>query len=121
MKILVCGGRNFTDEDRLHAILDQCCVGFFQELNEHAEIISGGASGADKMAAKFAKGRGIISTVVLPDWGKHKKAAGFIRNQAMIDLSPNLVIAFWDGKSKGTKDTITRAKKKGITTLVVYY
>lgn len=131
MKILVCGGRDFNNRDLLNDTINWCTAGLSWTNNAGLEIISGGANGADKIAADYATrfdittcgntGEGIKNTIVLPDWDKHKKAAGFIRNQIMIDLSPDLVIAFWDGKSKGTHDTINKAKKKGITTLVVYY
>jgi hypothetical protein len=84
-------------------------------------IISGGAAGADSLAERYATYWDIQITVVKPDWEKHGKVAGFIRNQEMIDLVPDMVIAFWDGKSKGTADIINRAKKAKIKTLIVYY
>lgn len=56
------------------------------------------------------------------DWDKHGKAAGPIRNQEMLDNGKaDALVAFWDGKSPGTKDMIRRAKRKGIKVKVVYF
>jgi hypothetical protein len=55
----------------------------------------------------------------MDDWDKHGKAAGFIRNQEIVD-NCDFVVAFWDGASRGTKDTIDRARKAKISTLIIY-
>ena len=47
------------------------------------------------------------------DWDKYGKSAGFIRNKEMVDIADAAII-FWDGDSKGTKDTIERVQNKGI-------
>jgi len=56
----------------------------------------------------------------LPDWDKYRKSAGFIRNQQIIDAC-TFVLAFWDGKSKGTKDTIDKARKAKKPTFIIYF
>ena len=73
------------------------------------KIISGGASGADKIAEIFASKFNIPIEVLLADWSKGKQA-GVVRNTDIIKKS-DYVIAFWDGISKGTLDSINKAKK----------
>lgn len=108
MRILVCGGRDFDPEyvsDRIDTLL-----GRWFPCEPNIRISHGGARGADAGAALFAKEMGLVSRVYPADWNTHGKAAGVIRNQEMLDQEePVRVIAFWDGKSKGTLDMITRA------------
>lgn len=73
------------------------------------KIISGGANGADKIAEIFAKNFNIPIEVITPDWSKGKQA-GIIRNTNIIKKS-DYIVAFWDEKSKGTLDSINKAKK----------
>ena len=113
MKILVCGSRNFKNYDAVISMLWQ-----FQD--EIPEVISGGALGADSLAERWADYFGCKKTIIKPDWDKHGKSAGMIRNKKMIDLNPDFVIAFWDGKSAGTKNTISLAKQNKIATIIYY-
>lgn len=73
------------------------------------KIISGGADGTDKIAEIFAEKFNIPVEIIKPDWSKGKQA-GVIRNSEIIKKS-DVIIAFWDGKSKGTLDSINKAKK----------
>lgn len=101
MKIAVVGSRTFNDYKLLRSTLNKY---------DHIElIVSGGAKGADSLAEKYARENGIETLIFKPDWDKNGKAAGYIRN---VDIIKNcdLVIAFWDGKSKGTKHSIDLAK-----------
>lgn len=74
-----------------------------------AKIISGGAGGADKVGETFANKFNIPTMILEADWSKGKYA-GVVRNTDIITES-DYVIAFWDGKSKGTVDSINKAKK----------
>ena len=100
MRVLVCGSRGFTDYGKLS-----------KELATHqiTHLISGGANGADKLAERWADENGVAKTILYADWGKYGKSAGYKRNVAMLGESPEVVIAFWDGKSKGTKMMIDLA------------
>lgn len=73
------------------------------------KIISGGADGADKIAEMFADQFNIPIDVILPDWSIGQRA-GLIRNTEIIQKS-DYVIAFWDGVSRGTLDSINKSKK----------
>lgn len=108
MRVLVCGSRYWNNWLMLKERLDR--------LPETAYIIEGGAKGADLMAREYAIGRGLAYREIRADWAIHGKAAGPIRNRLMLDLNPELVIAFHENisESKGTLDTVTEAKRRGI-------
>jgi hypothetical protein len=108
MRVLVCGGRDYSDWDVFCNVLD---------YHQPDEIISGMARGADMLAATYAR-RFKIPLLEFPaDWNKHGRAAGPIRNQQMLDEGrPDMVIAFPGGR--GTADMVSRAKKAGVR--VVY-
>ena len=80
-------------------------------------VISGGATGPDKLGEKFAKDFGFALEIFEADWNKYGKRAGYVRNEEMAEDSDAL-IAIWDGKSKGTKHMIDIAKRKGLYTFV---
>lgn len=82
------------------------------------KIISGGALGADSLAERYAKDKKITLQVLKPNWKKYGKRAGYLRNKDIVNVS-EMVIAFWDGESKGTKHSITLAREKGIPVKIV--
>jgi predicted Rossmann fold nucleotide-binding protein DprA/Smf involved in DNA uptake len=75
-------------------------------------IVSGGASGADTLAVKFAKENNISYREHLPNWELHGKSAGFIRNKLIIKDADEVVV-FWDGKSPGSASSIKLAEQAG--------
>ena len=81
--------------------------------------MSGGAKGADTYAREYAIKKGIRLIEHLPDYAKFGKAAPLVRNKLIID-NCDKVLAFWDGKSRGTKQTIDYAEKMGKPTKIVY-
>ena len=111
MRVLVCGSRSWKDGSAIHDRLAQ--------LPHRTEFIFGGAVGADELARTWAirNGRGYM--LLLDDWKTQGKRAGIVRNLRMLDEQPGLVVAFWDGKSRGTKHTIGEARKRGIPVEVV--
>ncbi len=107
MKIAVVGSREgFTKDDIVNKLTLE-----LEEIRD-IEIISGGARGVDSWAEEFAIRNQINTTIFKPEWNKYGKGAGFIRNKLIVDRADR-VIAFWDGKSKGTKHSIDYAKSKG--------
>ncbi|MBR4086715.1 MAG: DUF2493 domain-containing protein [Clostridia bacterium] len=76
------------------------------------EIVSGGARGIDTAARKYAQEKGIKLKEFLPDYATHGNRAPLLRNLEIIDYS-DLVLAFWDGSSRGTKFVIDQCKKRG--------
>lgn len=82
------------------------------------EIVSGGAIGADRLGMRFAREFDYRLTIFYPGWEKYNKAAGFIRNKKMANYADAL-IAFWDGKSRGTFNMIEEAGKLGLVIKIV--
>jgi hypothetical protein len=112
-RILVCGGRDYADADRVAIELDQLHRRHGIDL-----IIEGGARGADSLAREWAATSGVACMTVNADWKALRRAAGPIRNQRMIDQGkPDLVMAFPGGR--GTADTVRRAKAAGIEVVEV--
>jgi len=119
MKIIIAGTRNFTDKHLLFCqmdwILSQLDLQFC-----NIWIVSGTAEGADKLGEEWAEERKITVSRFPPDWNKHGKAAGPIRNAQMADAA-DMCVVFWDGKSKGTKNMIETALSKGLLVKVIKY
>lgn len=78
---------------------------------ETTEIVSGGAIGIDRCARKYAMDNNIKLTEFLPDYDSHYRAAPLRRNDLIIDYA-DIVLVFWDGKSRGSGYVITQCKKK---------
>lgn len=76
------------------------------------EIISGGAKGVDVCAREYAISHGIKLTEFLPEYKKYGKSAPLKRNISIIE-SADLVLAFWDGKSNGTRFVIEKCHEMG--------
>jgi hypothetical protein len=83
------------------------------------KIISGDAVGVDRTAQNCAKMLDLEVDIKIADWKKYGKSAGMIRNPDIIK-DANLVIAFWDGKSNGTKNSIKIARTMNKHTVVYY-
>ena len=107
MKLAVVGSRNFSD----YALMDHCLLRRFS-VEEIDAVISGGAKGADALAARFAEAHGLPLLVVPADWKAHGKKAGPLRNADIVARADALV-AFWDGVSRGTRDAMVKARLAG--------
>jgi len=77
------------------------------------ELVSGGARGVDACARDYALGHGLKLTEYLPEYSRYGRAAPLKRNLTIIE-NADLVLAFWDGKSRGTKYVIDNCKKQNI-------
>jgi YspA, cpYpsA-related SLOG family len=107
-RVLVCGGRGYADWRTMRDVL----WGIHHD-ERIVEIIHGGASGADNMATRWATLADVPVSVVKAEWKRYGKAAGPMRNQAMLDrFHPDLVIAF-PGR-RGTADMVRRAEAAGV-------
>lgn len=118
-RIIIAGGRDFDDYDRLCAFMDQYCLD--NDLGpDNTDFISGEARGADSMGKQWALSRGYKVQLHPADWNLHGKSAGYIRNKQMADEATALV-AFWDGSSKGTGNMIWVATKVGLKVHIERY
>jgi hypothetical protein len=105
MKVIIAGSRDILNRDVVeNAIIES---GF-----EITEVVSGGARGVDSIGEWWAREKKIPVKRFAPDWNKHGKAAGPIRNQQMAEYADAL-IAVWNG-SRGTKDMITQAAHRNL-------
>ena len=102
MIIGVVGSRTITDRQWIYNTLRTLPI---------TMIVSGGASGVDTIAIDYAREYGLPYKIFHPDWAKYRGSAGAIRNLLIVRESEHIV-AFWDGKSKGTKITIDIAKRE---------
>lgn len=112
-KVIVAGSRDFSD----YLLLCHKCDIFFSK-KKPSHIISGNARGADILGKQYAEEHDIPCIVMPAEWDRYGKRAGYIRNQQMLDEADAL-IAFWDGRSRGTQHMIDIARDKGIPVRVV--
>ena len=102
MKVAVIGSRGLSVSD----------LGRYLPENT-TEIVSGGAKGVDTSAREYALAHGIKLTEFLPKYTRFGRSAPLKRNITIIEYS-DIVLAFWDGKSRGTKFVIDNCRKLGV-------
>lgn len=102
MKVAVIGSRGLSVKD----------LGKYLPVDT-TEIVSGGARGVDTSAKEYANAHGLKLTEFLPDYQKYGRAAPLKRNITIIEYA-DIVFAFWDQKSHGTKFVIDNCKQRGI-------
>ena len=101
MKVAIIGSRTITIENLENYIPEGT-----------TEIVSGGAKGVDICAKLFAERNNIAYTEFLPDYKKYGRAAPIKRNYQIVEYA-DVIIALWDGTSKGTKSVIDYCNKAG--------
>lgn len=112
-RVLVTGSRTFADA---HAI-DSALLNVWHDITQlggEMVVVHGHARGADRLADAWARRNNILVERHPADWDTHKRAAGPIRNQAMVNLGAHLVLAFPAGTATGTRDCMKRARAAGI-------
>lgn len=112
MKVLVTGGRDYHDWEKVFKTLD--------ELNNQYKftlLINGGAKGVDWLATLWAEARKIELKVCPANWKEYGRKAGILRNHEMLKESPDLVVAFPGGK--GTANMVHISKKSGIEVIEI--
>jgi len=112
MKVIIAGSRNITPKQFYNSIK------FFPDEWDVTEVVSGTARGVDRMGEVLAQSQDIAIKRFPADWDEYGKRAGMIRNGEMAKYADAL-FAVWDGKSKGTKQMIDNANKKGLSVIVV--
>lgn len=107
MKVLVTGGRNFSDIDKLIDVFE-----FIHKQVNITTIVHGAAKGTDSLADSWAEFKNILRKPYPANWNKYGKSAGIIRNRVMLFENPDieLVIAFPGGA--GTNDMIKISLQK---------
>ena len=115
MKVIIAGGRDFNDYDLLCRKAD-----YYLSRQSEIEIVSGTAKGADKLGERYAEERQYPIKRFPADWSMWGKRAGYIRNTDMAEYADAL-IAFWDGKSRGSKHMINIATEQNLLVRVIIY
>jgi YspA, cpYpsA-related SLOG family len=103
MKTAIIGSRGITN----YELLKQAAKGL-----TITAVISGGATGADQLAERYAQENNLPLLIIPPDWDTYGKSAGMMRNAEIVKTAEQM-IALWDGQSKGTEGTIQMAKRAG--------
>lgn len=111
MRVLVCGSRGWTDRAKI--------AEYLHPLPLDAVIVHGGAKGADILAGSIARELGLREEVHPANWDRYGIRAGLLRNDKMLDSGIDKVLAFWNGKSSGTRHTISGAKRRNIECEVI--
>lgn len=117
MIIGIVGSRYYADYSKFKRIINKYMSSNNIDMKD-LTICSGGAKGIDTMAERYAKEYNLPTIVHLPEWDKYGRAAGPLRNTLIINDSDRLV-AFLHSNSVGTKDSINKARKKGIDVFIV--
>ena len=105
LKVVIAGGRDFDDFDKLIKVCDHML-----KDADKIEIVSGGAPGADRLGEAYSALRGYDLHKFPAKWDLHGKSAGYKRNRQMAQFC-DVVMVFWDGKSRGTKHMIDISKE----------
>ena len=124
LHILICGGRHFNN----YELLKNTALNYIYEHGfevKNVEIISGHCPGADRLGEQFAVEEDVALKVFPAQWKRFGKAAGPIRNRTMIEylnlFQNKAVIAFVSPNSKGTRHTVSMAKKFAIDVIEIEY
>lgn len=107
---MIVGSRGYTDYAEFKAKCDALLAN-----KTDIEIVSGGASGTDALAERYARELGYSLQIFPAEWSRYGKRAGYVRNREMHAYNSTFpergVIAFWDGQSKGTAHSFALAKE----------
>ncbi len=105
MKVAIVGSRTVTDYAVVETVM--------QNYSGVTQVVSGGAKGVDSLAEKWSSQQSLQNPLVFkPDWATHGRGAGVVRNRAIVDAA-DIVVAIWDGESRGTLSSIKYGIKQG--------
>ena len=125
VRIIVAGGRDFDDYSLLHITLSNYIEENLRSIDRRKILfISGTAKGADQIGEMFADTNNFAVKRFTANWDKYQKAAGPIRNKQMAEYAAEetgVLFAFWDSKSRGTKNMINTAERYGLEVHVINY
>lgn len=117
-RVIIAGSRSFRDYELLKAkcdaILDR------KGRTHEIVIVSGTARGTDKLGERYAREHGYQSRQFPANWASFGKVAGIVRNSDMA-RNADALIAFWDGKSPGTRNMIENARRLGLPVRVIMF
>ena len=115
-KVVVAGSRNYNNYEEAKKFITNCLS---EEADKDIVFIVGSCRGADMLGERFAQEMGYKLESYPAEWSKYGKAAGPLRNKKMAEIC-DLVICFWDGKSRGSATMIDFARKLGKPVVIKY-
>jgi hypothetical protein len=118
VRVIVCGSRNWNNRAVIADTLNNLVLEHDWRFPDPV-IVHGAARGADRLAADEAGKAGMIVEAHPADWDRYGKRAGIVRNEEMAAAGADLCVAFWDGRSTGTQDMLTRAHAHNIPTVTI--
>jgi len=126
LRIIIAGSRDFNDYKLLKKSIKDILTNTSLKGINKIKIISGTARGADQLGEKLARQFKLEIVTFPAKWDIYGKRAGYIRNEEMAkyaiqDNNYGMLVAFWDGESRGTKHMINLAKKHGLEVYVINF
>ena len=125
IRLIVAGTRTFEDYALMKEKLDRIILGLQEDYpGAPVVIISGNAKGADQIGIQYTMERKLPLRKFPAKWNKYGKMAGPIRNAQMMSYAKEgipALVAFWDGKSRGTKNMINTADNRHTFVRVIRY
>lgn len=115
-RVIIAGSRDFNDSGLLIKTMDR----LLSNIKDEITIVCGRARGADTIGEQYAHERGYEVRYFSANWAGYGRSAGCRRNVQMAENADALV-AFWDGKSMGTRHMIFAAKSHGLRVRVVKF
>lgn len=121
MRVLVCGTRGHTSHELYQEVVEVLRDAYDPMYWYDLTIIHGACPDSpdefgDQIGIDFPQ---VAISRYPADWAAHGRSAGYARNDAMVRSDPDLTVAVWDGRSKGTLDTIGRSVRRGIPVRIV--
>ena len=117
-KIIIAGSRKFHQYDVVETAVSDYLTQNKIDISD-VEIVSGHADGIDDLGERFAKLHNCPIKIFPANWDKYGRAAGPIRNEQMAKYG-DILIAFWDFRSKGTASMISLARKHNLQVHIVH-
>lgn len=118
-RVIIAGTRFFNDYSLLKETADRLLADKIT-AGYSIVIVSGGCAGADLLGERYAKENGYSIDRYPAEWKEYGKKAGIMRNAVMAD-NADALIAYWDGISRGTKNMIDEARKRGLAVRIKRY
>ena len=126
IRIIIAGGRDFTDRHQMGTELWKLFGGFKLSTWERVEVVCGMCCGAELLGKDWATMQALDIKEMPADWDRYGKRAGYIRNEQMAKCAKNgnpygYLVAFWDGRSRGTRNMIEKALVAGLEIHIFRY
>ena len=118
MKLIVAGGRDFVNTQVMITVLMDLVEK--DKIDPNPELVCGMARGADMLAYSLWANHNMKIHTFPADWKTHPRSAGYIRNAEMGNFA-DVLVAFWDGKSRGTKHMIDIMQRLNKPVYIVRY